>query len=176
MTWKRFPDYWRFVRGINRSPVESPHTMASDVEICRLVDVILNRLLNRRAHCGRFDALCHSCDVTLDTCYILRFVETLGLSESAGTLMKKCINRRSYDNVCVYYIPKNKHLFAVIAVTEQYIYICAFSSAKHAAMLRVFGLQYHMHSWTSMHKFMACFSRYKVYIIDVFRVPASASH
>ena len=25
MTWKRFPFYWPFVRGISRSPVDSPH-------------------------------------------------------------------------------------------------------------------------------------------------------
>ena len=28
--WKHFPRYWPFVRGIHRSPVNSPHTKASD--------------------------------------------------------------------------------------------------------------------------------------------------
>ena len=31
--WKHFPRYWPFVRGIPRSPVNSPHTKASDAEL-----------------------------------------------------------------------------------------------------------------------------------------------
>ena len=31
--WKHFPRYWPFVRGIHRSPVNSPHTKASDAEL-----------------------------------------------------------------------------------------------------------------------------------------------
>ena len=31
--WKHFPRYWPFVRGIHRSPVDSPHTKASDAEL-----------------------------------------------------------------------------------------------------------------------------------------------
>ena len=30
--WKHFPRYWPFVRGIHRSPVNSPHKKASDAE------------------------------------------------------------------------------------------------------------------------------------------------
>ena len=32
--WKHFPRYWPFVRRIHRSPVNSPHTKASDAELC----------------------------------------------------------------------------------------------------------------------------------------------
>ena len=32
--WKHFPRYWRFVRGIHRSAVNSPHTKVSDAELC----------------------------------------------------------------------------------------------------------------------------------------------
>ena len=31
--WKHFPRYWPFVRGIHRSPVNSPHKKASDAEL-----------------------------------------------------------------------------------------------------------------------------------------------
>ena len=35
--WKHFLRYWPFVRGIHRSPVNSPHTKASDVELWRFL-------------------------------------------------------------------------------------------------------------------------------------------
>ena len=31
--WKHFPRYWPFVRGIHRSPANSPHTKASEAEL-----------------------------------------------------------------------------------------------------------------------------------------------
>ena len=33
MKWKHFPRYWSFVRGIHQSPVNSPHTKASNAEL-----------------------------------------------------------------------------------------------------------------------------------------------
>ena len=47
--WKYFPRSWPFVRGIHRSPVNSPHQKASDAELWCFFDLRLNKRLNKQS-------------------------------------------------------------------------------------------------------------------------------
>ena len=61
--WKRFPRYWPFVRGIHRSPVNSPHTKASDAEFDVSFDLHLNKRLNKQSWGWWFETSSAHCDV-----------------------------------------------------------------------------------------------------------------
>ena len=47
--WKHFLRYWHFVRGIHRSPVNSPHTKASEAEFGVFFDLRLNKRLSKQS-------------------------------------------------------------------------------------------------------------------------------
>ena len=68
MVRKRFPSYWPFVRGIHRSPVNSPHnwsvTQSSDV----LFAVSPDKLQNKQSSCQWFETPWRSCDITVLEC------------------------------------------------------------------------------------------------------------
>ena len=49
MKWKHFPCYWTFVRGIHRSPVNSPHIKASDAELWCFFYLRLNKRLSKQS-------------------------------------------------------------------------------------------------------------------------------
>ena len=64
--WKHFPRYWPFVRGIHRSPVNSPHKgqwrwRTFDVYF----DLHLNKRLSKQSWCWWFETLSSPYDVTL---------------------------------------------------------------------------------------------------------------
>ena len=49
ITWKSFPYYWPFVRGIHRSPVDSPHKEQVVQSFDVSFDVSQNKLLNKKS-------------------------------------------------------------------------------------------------------------------------------
>ena len=64
MTWKHFPQYWPFVRGIHRSPVDSLHK-GSVIRWFVIFVVDMNKLLKKQTSCRRFETSWRSCDVTV---------------------------------------------------------------------------------------------------------------
>ena len=54
-----------FVRAIHRSPVNSPHRVASNAELWCFLCFQVNKLLNKQASCRWFDTSCCSSDVTV---------------------------------------------------------------------------------------------------------------
>ena len=76
--WKHFPRYWPFVRGIHRSPVNSP-TKASDVELMfSLICTCINGWINNgdagdlRRHHAHYQATVMSNSVW---CYLITIIE-----------------------------------------------------------------------------------------------------
>ena len=65
ITWKSFPYYWPFVRGIHRSPVDSPHKgSVMPAELC--FDCFRHgKLLNKYSICWWFEMTWHSRDITV---------------------------------------------------------------------------------------------------------------
>ena len=63
MTWKRFPHYWPFLRGILRSPSQG----ASNAELWCFYFVISRELLNEQLSCQQFETPWRSCDANLTT-------------------------------------------------------------------------------------------------------------
>ena len=59
--WKRFPRYWPFVRGIHRSPVNSPHKGQWRGTLFSLICAWINNWVNNREpgdlrrHCAHYD-------------------------------------------------------------------------------------------------------------------------
>ena len=67
MTWKRFPHYWTFVKGIHRPSVDSPH---KGPVMWRFDVLSQNKLLNKQCRlCGPHDA--HVTSIN-DESFILR--------------------------------------------------------------------------------------------------------
>ena len=63
--WKHFPRYWPFVRGIHRSPVNSPHKGKwRGALVFSLICVWINDWVNNR-EAGDFSRYCAHYDVTL---------------------------------------------------------------------------------------------------------------
>ena len=70
--WKHFPRYWPFVRGIHRSPVNSPHKgQWREVLMFSLVCVWINGWVNNR-EAGDLRRYRAHCDVTLMTKLIIK--------------------------------------------------------------------------------------------------------
>ena len=65
ITWKCFPCYWPFVRGIHLSPVDFPHNGPVLQSFDTLFDVSLNKLLNKQVNWWWFQMLWHWCDITV---------------------------------------------------------------------------------------------------------------
>ena len=69
MTWKRFPHYWPFVRGIQKLSLDSPHNGSDWSPVMKNFDVsfvvILGQLLNKQSSCQWFEMTEHSCDITV---------------------------------------------------------------------------------------------------------------
>ena len=61
MTWKRFPHYWPFVRGIHQSVVGYPQRGPINAELHVLFLVSLTKLLNKQCSCWWFDKPWCSC-------------------------------------------------------------------------------------------------------------------
>ena len=57
--WKHFPRNWPFVRGIHRTPVNSPHTKAGDAEFDVFFDLRLNKQMNTQSWGWWFETLPH---------------------------------------------------------------------------------------------------------------------
>ena len=61
--WRHFLHYWPFVRGIHRSPVDSPHKSQWHFNVS--FDVCLNKPFSKPSRCWRFEtpwcALWHHC-------------------------------------------------------------------------------------------------------------------
>ena len=61
--WRHFLHYWPFVRGIHRSPVDSPHKSQWDFNVS--FDVCLNKPFSKPSRCWRFEtpwcSLWHHC-------------------------------------------------------------------------------------------------------------------
>ena len=58
--WKHFPRYWQFVRGIHRSPVNSPHKRPFTPSFNVFFDLSLNKRLNKQWWCWWFETLSRS--------------------------------------------------------------------------------------------------------------------
>ena len=63
--------YWPFVKGIHRSPVDSPHKGPLKQSFAIFLVVILNKLLSKLSRCQWFEMPWHWCHFTVMTHYIL---------------------------------------------------------------------------------------------------------
>ena len=57
--WKYFPRYWPFVRGIHRSPVNSPHKGQRGGALMFFFDLCLNKRLSKQSWGWWFETLSH---------------------------------------------------------------------------------------------------------------------
>ena len=86
--WKHIPRYWPFVRGIHRSPVNSPHKCQWRGALMFLIVLRLNKRLSKQLWGWWFETpsrpLWHHCNATFcadKMGHIPRFIDTLGQME-----------------------------------------------------------------------------------------------
>ena len=63
--WKCLPHYWPFVRGIHRSPVDSPHKGSVMPMFGVFFDISLNRMSNKHSICRWLKTPLRSCEITV---------------------------------------------------------------------------------------------------------------
>ena len=63
--WKLFPNHWSFVRGIHRSPVNSPHRRPVMLVVDTSFGVSQNKRMNIQSNHRRFETPWRSCDVAV---------------------------------------------------------------------------------------------------------------
>ena len=77
--WKHFPRYWPFVRGIHRSPVNSPHKRP----VVRNFDVFSDLRLNKRLSRQSWGHLAHYDVIVMQQQYVLKLTRALVNAENA---------------------------------------------------------------------------------------------
>ena len=88
MKWKHFPRYLPFVRGIHRSPVNSPHkSQWRGALMFSLICVWINGWINTREadDLRRYRVHCDVAVMVLDFAYIWKFICGAGLGNMAAT-------------------------------------------------------------------------------------------
>ena len=92
--WKHFPRYWHFVRGIHRSPVNSPHKgQWRGALMFSLICVLINGWVNNRED-GNLRRYRAHYDVTL-----MHFIRRIRL-QYASNRNALLLSKRNLGNVC----------------------------------------------------------------------------
>ena len=107
--WKHFPRYWPFVRGINRSPVNSPHKgQWRGALMFSLIYDWINGWVNNdeagdlRRHRAHYNVTVMSCIISI------WFLSNLCLKGWSWTRNKRKIDAKGWQIFCMYTLHKSR--------------------------------------------------------------------
>ena len=113
--WKHFPRYWPFVRGIHRSPVNSPHEGQWRGALMFFFYLRLNKQLSKQSWGWLFEALSRPswrhCNVLLYRCIIfeIKWLSTDGVFIS--NTLEGAFEKKIHDLMIQLCVPKDNWKF-----------------------------------------------------------------